>query len=167
MTPFAHEGGVAVASFEPAEVEILARLASEVQDLLTNTTDAAGDAIRSPAIDRLLPAGYGDDGENDAEFRRFTSEGLIERKVRNAQVIIETLSSVEGFPRLVELDAAASQAWLRGLTDIRLSIAADLGIEHDDDELHIADGDLYLLEVYRWLAFVQESLIDTLEIHSS
>jgi len=40
-------------------------------------------------------------------------------------------------------------------------------IEHDDDELHIADGDLYLLEVYRWLAFVQESLIDTLEIHSS
>ena len=167
MTPFAHEGGVAVASFEPAEVEILARLASEVQDLLTNTTDAEGDAIRSSAIDRLLPAGYGDDGENDAEFRRFTSEGLIERKVRNAQVIIETLSSVDGFPGLVELDAAASQAWLRGLTDIRLSIAAGLGIEHDDDELHLTGGDLYLLEVYRWLAFVQESLIDTLEIRSS
>jgi hypothetical protein len=63
----------------------------------------------------------------------------------------------------VTLDAAAVQAWLRCLTDIRLSIAAGLGIDGDDDESSLAGSDRYLFDVYRWLAFVQESLLDALE----
>jgi Domain of unknown function (DUF2017). len=60
----------------------------------------------------------------------------------------------------VRLDGEQAQAWLRALTDIRLALAAELGIEHDGDE-----GDIHDLEsatrraVYDWLAAVQEFLI--------
>ncbi|KJC65904.1 hypothetical protein TZ00_02070 [Agreia bicolorata] len=163
MIPFTRLGDVAVASFEPAEADVLIRLATEVQELLAQADDVVPHSPGSRAIDRLLPAGYGDEGELDAEFRRFTSKDLIDRKVRNAQSVIDALSPADGSAGPVSLDAAAVQAWLRCLTDVRLAIAAGLGIEHDDDEPQLAGPDRYLLEVYRWVAFVQESLISTLE----
>ncbi|SMQ68211.1 DUF2017 family protein [Agreia sp. VKM Ac-1783] len=163
MTPFAREGDVIVATFEPAETEILVQLADDVQQLLADAAEAEPDSTRSRAIDRLLPAAYGDGGDDDAEFRRFTSEGLVERKIGNAQSVIDTLQGAKVAATPVRLNAAAVQAWLRCLTDIRLSIAAGLGIDGDDDESSLAGSDRYLFDVYRWLAFVQESLLDALE----
>jgi hypothetical protein len=163
VTPFAREGDVIVATFEPAETEILVQLADDVQQLLADAAETEPDSTRSRAIDRLLPAAYGDGGDDDAEFRRFTSEGLVERKIGNAQSVIDTLQGAKVAATPVRLDAAAVQAWLRCLTDIRLSIAAGLGIDGDDDESSLAGSDRYLFDVYRWLAFVQESLLDALE----
>lgn len=167
MTPFTREGDVITASFEHVETDILVKLATDVQELLTDTAGVEPHSPGSRAIDRLLPAAYGDGGEDDAEFRSFTSDGLIEGKVSNAQSVIDALLSARVSGNPVRLDAAASQAWLRCLTDIRLTIAADLGIEHDDDELQPADRDRYLLDVYRWVGFVQETLINTLEVELS
>jgi hypothetical protein len=44
------------------------------------------------------------------------------------------------------------QQAVRSLTDIRLSIAARLGIETDDD---VESGDAVLRDLYDWLGFVR------------
>jgi hypothetical protein len=61
---------------------------------------------------------------------------------------------------VVKVDAQAAQAWVRSLTDIRLTIAARLGIETDDD---VESGDAVVRDLYNWLGFVQGSLVDCLD----
>lgn len=165
MTPFSRRGDLIGASFERAEADILVTLATDVQSLLADSDQLDPDSPSSRALDRLLPAAYGDGAENDAEFRRFTSEGLVERKVRNAELLVEAFGSRDDWADTVRvnLDAAAAGAWLRSLTDIRLTIAAGLGIENDGDELLIETDDRFVLEVYGWVGFVQESLLRALD----
>lgn len=167
MIPFRRTGDELAATFEQAEVEILMQLATDVQALLAGSESGSVDADSpsSRAIDRLLPAAYRDGAENDAEFRRFTSEGILDRKVRNAQNVVDLLTAgdVSAGAVLVNLRPTDAQAWLRALTDIRLTIAAGLGIEHDGDELLLEGRDRFVLEVYGWVGFVQESLVGALE----
>ena len=95
----------------------------------------------------------------DTLAARHTLE-IAERKAGNARVVLDSLGPAQGRPVEVRLDDAQAQAWLRTLTDIRLVLAAGLGIEHDGDE-----GDVHDLEsatsraVYDWLAAVQEFLV--------
>lgn len=165
MTPFVRQEEAIVASFERAEVEILVTLATDVHSLLADADRLDPDSPSSRALDRLLPAAYGDGAENDAEFRRFTAEGLVEHKVRNAELLVSAFGERDEWAGTVRvnLDAAAASAWLRSLTDIRLTIAAGLGIEHDGDELLIDADDRFVLEVYGWVGFVQESLLRALD----
>jgi hypothetical protein len=163
VIPFTRVGDVLSATFEPAEAEMLIQLATDVQALLSDIHDVEPSSPSARAIDRLLPAAYRDDAENDAEFRRFTSEGLVDRKTRNARLVVESLEG-DGLPGpvRVRLDAEGAQSWLRCLTDIRLTIAAGLGIENDGDELQIEGPDRYALQVYGWVGAVQESLLSDL-----
>ena len=118
-------------------------------------------APTDPAIARLLPDAYGDDAVASREFRQFTERSLATRKVHNASVVIESLAADGG---TVSLDDAGAQSWLKALSDIRLAIASRLGIEADDDEGNL-DGDeaLMLRDVYDWLAYVVESLLEAIE----
>jgi erythromycin esterase-like protein len=154
MRPFERRGETVTASFTALEVELLSDLAAQVVDLLA---DVSPD---DPAVARLLPDAYRDDEEASAEFRRFTEHGLADRKIANAQVLIQSLEAGGE----VELDIAGQQAWLRALTDIRLIIASRLGIETDDDHgRDESDEDLMMRDIYDWLAGVQGSLIESLE----
>jgi hypothetical protein len=159
-------GGVR-ARFEAAEAAVLRRFAAEAAERAERAGAAAPDrSVADPALARLLPDAYSDDPEASAEFRRFTAERLAEQKADNARVVIASLSGPAGDvpddARAVDvrLDAEQAQAWLRTLTDIRLALAAGLGIEQDGDE-----GDVHDLEsatrraVYDWLAVVQEFLV--------
>lgn len=165
MIPFAAQGAFVVAEFDRTEVEVLLQLASEVRGLLqrAETLDSASPSSRT--VGRLLPAAYGDDGENDAEFRRFTAAGLIDRKTRNATALMASLTEGEGEDGAtrVSLDEDGTQSWLRSLTDLRLTLASALGIEQDGDEGGLEPDSRYAFEVYNWLGFVQESLVDALE----
>ena len=110
-------------------------------------------------------------GEDAAEFRRFTESFLTSTKVENAEAIIASLAA-GGFDGLsddlveVELDPAAVQAWLRSLTDIRLSLAVRLGIETEEDAMLLEKSSdpatVAMGELYDWLGFVQESLVQSL-----
>ena len=168
MRPFRADrhGGVR-ARFEAAEAAVLRRFAAEAAERAERAGAAAPDpSVADPALARLLPDAYSDDPEASAEFRRFTAERLAEQKADNARVVIASLSGPAGEvpddARAVDvrLDAEQAQAWLRTLTDIRLALAAGLGIEQDGDE-----GDVHDLEsatrraVYDWLAVVQEFLV--------
>ena len=59
------------------------------------------------------------------------------------------------------------QAWLRSLTDIRLSLAVRLGIETDEDAMLISRSDdeatAAMSEIFDWLGYVQESLVAALD----
>ena len=146
-----------VAVFEPVEAGTLSLLASQLSELVEDRNSHDAD----PALRRLLPDAYPDDAEASAEFRRFTADELAGRKAANARRIVADLATAAAATSAttVKVDAQAAQAWVRSLTDIRLTIAARLGIESDDD----GSGDPELLNLYDWLGFVQGSLVDCLD----
>ena len=152
-----------VAVFTPDEAGTLSILASQVIALLEDRGSREAD----PAMLRLLPDAYSDDAAASAEFRRFTADDLASRKASNARRIVADLASATGATSAtaVKVDAQAAEAWVRSLTDIRLTIAARLGIETDGDggsrdpELQ----DPAMLDLYDWLGFVQGSLVDCMD----
>ncbi len=191
MRPFKRRrrGGV-VAVFEPDEAHVLANLAGQVVELLRDRNGASesdpdplavqlgmgGPSLppEDPVLRRLLPDAYGDDAEESAEFRRFTERSLTSAKVENAERLIASLEAGglddEGEMDAVvevELDPADVQAWLRSLTDIRLSIAVRLGIDSEDDQLALSESDdpavSTMVDVYDWLGYVQETLVGALD----
>ena len=189
VTPFRRrrKGGI-VATFDAAEASVLANLAGQVIELLrdrngervSETDPLLGDlGMMGPSqppedavLKRLLPDGYRDDPEDAAEFRRFTETALTSTKVGNAEALMATLAAagLDEFaddPIEVELDPAAVQAWLRTLTDIRLSLAVRLGIETEEDAMLLAKSSdrakVAMGELYDWLGYVQESLIASLD----
>ena len=66
----------------------------------------------------------------------------------------------------VELDPDEVQAWLRALTDVRLSLAVRLGIETDEDTMLVAQSDdeavAAMSDIFEWLGYVQETLVAAL-----
>ena len=137
---------------------MLASLAGQLAELVASRTGNEND----PAVLRLLPNAYTDDAEASDEFRRFTADGLAERKIANAGVLAASVAEAAAATSATEvtLDARAAQAWLRALTDIRLTIAARLGIERDEDA---GADDPALRDLYDWLGFVQGSLVEVMD----
>jgi hypothetical protein len=188
-------GGL-LATFEPGEAQVIASLASQVVELLrdrngesaSDPDPLAGELGLSggpslppddPVLQRLLPDAYRDDSDESAEFRRFTERSLTSAKVANAETLLATLRDAgldetkvddedaeDQEPLEVELDAEAVQAWLRTLTDVRLSLAVRLGIESDEDMmlLHQSEDEaiIAMTELYDWLGYVQETLVTAL-----
>ena len=176
MTPFSKTAdGILVVAFSAVESDIIADLAAQIAGMLaplasSDDADPLYDLVGiggntsidpDPAIARLLPDAYGDDAAASSDFRTLTERSLATRKVANARVVIASLERDGG---RLELNAAEAQSWLRTLSDIRLTIAARLGIETDGDEgATDSDAAVALHDLYDWLAFVTESLLDALE----
>ncbi len=77
--------------------------------------------------------------------------------------MLATLPPGGGRVRLSEPEA---QAWLRALNDVRLALGVRLDVTDDFDErveeIEPEDPRLPYVEVYQWLAFLQESLVRAL-----
>jgi hypothetical protein len=125
--------------------------------------DPLAETPDDPALRRLLPDAFIDDPEAAGEFRRFTERDLREAKVRNAQSV---LAELEGGRREVEVRGEAVSAWLGFLNDTRLTLGArlDLTEENHDELADLPDSDprAGLFQVYDWLTFLQESLVQSL-----
>ena len=129
--------------------------------------DAPREEPADPALLRLLPTAHPGDDEVALEFRRFTERGLREGKVADATVVLTTVGDLgdeETADIEIELDAQQARAWMRCLTDLRLTLAARLGVEADDEErwrgLAADDPQLPVYEIYGWLGYLLESLLD-------
>ncbi|NLC98088.1 MAG: DUF2017 domain-containing protein [Actinomycetales bacterium] len=188
MKPFKRrrKGGIA-AEFEPNEALLLSNLAAQMIELLRDrngSQESSADPLaqmvgmsgpimppEDPVLNRLLPDAYRDDPDNAAEFRRYTEQMLTSQKVTNAQALIDAL--IEGGlseaehsrARIeVELNDGAAIAWMKTLTDIRLALGIRLGIETEADmELLEQEAEEYerqTLDIYEWLGFVQETLVE-------
>lgn len=179
MTPFTRTNKGVIATFTAGEAELLRDLAGQLIELLADRSaensraepSHPGDVLLAqlgigggstapldPAVARLLPDAYrGDDGAA-SEHRHLTERGLIDRKVGNAQAVIDSLDTSNA-----ALSDAQVQSWLRTLTDLRLTIAARLEIEQDGDEGRIeTDSDFALQAAYDWLGYLQGTLVDAL-----
>jgi len=134
-------------------------------------SSAPRDSPQDPALLRLLPDARPDDEDASAEFRRFTERGLRESKVTDAFVVLAALGVPEeevGTADLeFELDGGQARAWMRCLTDLRLTLAERLGITADDaqlwDNLPADDERTPIYEIYGWLSYLLESLIDAVQ----
>ncbi len=175
-------GGVG-ASFEAAEMDLLARLFADVEELLRpDEPDAAHPwaaelglddvalqgvgaedepaEFDDPALARLLPSGRRDDERAAAEFRRFTERGLRGRKRAALRSALSVLESWREEPEAEQvMSDQQARDWTTSLTDVRLVLAERLGIEHDADAeaLHELDpDDLDPDEPTDWLAMVYD-----------
>ena len=168
------QDGRLLGHFEPIEVDLLRLATTQLLEMLdSGATDpqlAASDGV----FGRLLPDAYRDDDEAAAEFRRFTATGLLERKAQNAQIVLDSLGASEPDtatpdsedrqPVMVSIDPDAVQAWLRSLTDLRLTLADRLQIS-PDGVVHLATEDTpFLRELYEWLGMLQEELVYAIDV---
>jgi hypothetical protein len=151
------EPGAVTAHFAPQEVSILSDLVGQLVGLMEDRGAPGSD----PALDRLLPAGYRDSVDDAAEFRRFTEEDLAAAKVRNARSVLDTLGAFTHGTEAAPLGTAEVHAWLRTLTDLRLTLAARLDVKRDGSLPK--DADEMTVAVYEWLGYLQESLIDAFD----
>lgn len=169
MIPFSRDGDGVSARLTPTEAAILANLAEQLIGLLEDRAAESpadllfaqigiggpADAPLDPALARLLPDAYRGDQEAASEHRQLTELSLVERKLANARAVRESLDSA-----VVRLDPSGVQSWLRTLTDLRLTIAARLQIETDDD---VGTGDPTMLSVYDWLGYLQGTLVEVID----
>jgi hypothetical protein len=169
------EGGVRLV-LEEVEVALLLSLAGQLADLVAPEPSLDEDPLarlvgidpeartpEDPALHRLLPDAYADDPEAAAEFRRFTERSLREAKAEHARVVGRALQA-GGTEFDVTGDAVA--AWLGFLNDTRLTLGTRLEITEDNhDELEMLpdeDPRAGLFQVYDWLTFLQESIVQRL-----
>jgi len=147
------EGGVRLGLAEH-ERTLLVDLAGQLAALLE------GGDRRDGAVARLLPSAYPDDAEADAEFRRWTSDDVTARKLEGARTVAELLTGDDGGGVL--LDDERQQVLLRTLTDLRLVLGERLGVTADGTDDTDDEQGLVLRDVFDWLGWVQESLLQAL-----
>jgi len=170
--------GGAACYFEPAQAGVIRSLVGQVAELV-RTEDASAqnpDELEmllglsgndelpdDPVLARLLPDAYSEDPEASAEFRRYTEETLRSGKINSAQAVLASLPAEGGDVVLTEPEC---QQWLRALNDVRLALGVRLGITDEDEDLTegLADDEprAAYVWVYQWLAYLQDSLIESL-----
>jgi hypothetical protein len=192
MSGFAwhRRSGRVIATFAGFEADLLRSLTSQLVELLRNerAMPSAGDPLEAmfdfsgpttepedPVLRRLFPTAYLDDEEAAAEFRRYTEGSLRDGKAAAAGAIIDVLEEAGLPPQLeedglvidVELDEAEATSWLRSFTDLRLALATRLGVEEGDEafwySLDDDDPRSQAHDIYEWVGFLQETLVDALE----
>jgi len=149
---FEARNGAAVAELDAEERAVVARVIADVGLLLAGEAfgtqreqvetpeeelfrhlrgfEAALSDPEDPAVLRILPNAAPDDREVADEFRRLTEPDLRATKVERLRVIWEALNE-DGPEWEVPADEAMSTA--AALTDVRLVLAARLGLDTDED----------------------------------
>ncbi|KQB84847.1 DUF2017 domain-containing protein [Corynebacterium lowii] len=156
---------------DPMEREVMGNLASAVSEALiarvrsapkdelaelTGLSTGHKEAPTDPSLARLLPDF---EREGDEEFegdnallRSFHENDIVRAKLENLQVIVEALGP-DGSVN-VTLDESQVHAWLAGVNDLRLYVAAgaqgNTGTAPESERL------------VEWLAYHQDSLLEAM-----
>jgi hypothetical protein len=153
-----------LATAEPVTGEP-ASLDSAAPDELEKMLGLSGNAELpdDPVLARLLPDAYADDPDASAEFRRYTEETLRAGKISSAKAVLASLPAGGGD---VVLSEPECQHWLKALNDVRLALGVRLGITDEEqdltEDLAASDPRSAYIWVYQWLAYLQDSLIESL-----
>lgn len=146
--------GAVVRTFSADESSALTSLASGLDETLAHAAGTRDDAV----LTRLIPPAYDEsEGEASDEFAGHTAVRIAEGKQSRLRVLVDDLTDERGEPAraTVTLDAERGQQWMLAVNDVRLALAARLGVERLDDPALGPVGDVYL-----WLGWLQSGLID-------
>jgi hypothetical protein len=188
---FVRRRGVLTTALSAYEVELLGSLVRQVVELVSDgepegfaTPDPAADPFEAltaglqsdpdepevpddPVLRRLFPNAYPHDADAASDFRRFTERGLRTTKVTDATAVLEDLAATESGSVDLRVRPEHVEAWLRTLTSVRLAVATRLGVtdaESADRLLQLDESDprSYMVSVYDWLGFAQETMVGAL-----
>jgi Domain of unknown function (DUF2017) len=135
---------------------------------LTGIRTGPSTAPDDPILSRLLPdfhrldddAPSQEDQNSAAALRSLHEPELLELKTGAAGVLLDTCPQNGGEIRLTFEQA---DAWLASLNDVRLALGTALDVTEDmPDQLPDEDPREPHLEVYHWLTWVQESLVQAM-----
>jgi hypothetical protein len=158
--PFSRKrgGGVDVTLTEP-EVALLRSVVEQMSGVLE-----APDQI--PHARRLFPPAYTDDDDAQAEFARLMTDELTEGKRKAVASVAGTLDrgALKRGGWRVTLTAEEAEDWLAVLNDARLTLGTRLDVTEQtyDRDIDPSDSDAAALEVFRYLGYVEEYLVETL-----
>jgi hypothetical protein len=184
---FRRKSGAAVTHLSSYEVELLSSLVTQLVEMISDgepesyapptsddpfelwAQDLASDpdqpeAHEDPVLQRLFPNAYPHDAAASSDFRRFTERELKTKKVADAQVVLDRLAGTDLGAGDLRIPPSEVQAWLRTLTSVRIAVATRLGItdaESAEELSDLPDDDprVFMVSVYDWLGFAQETLI--------
>jgi hypothetical protein len=191
MKKFVRRRGVLTTGLSAYEVELLGSLVRQVVELVSDgepegfaTPDPTADPFEAltaglqsdpdepevpedPVLRRLFPNAYPHDADASSDFRRFTERGLRTTKVTDATVVLEDLAATEDGAVDLRVRPEHVEAWLRTLTSVRLAVATRLGVTDAESadqlaSLHESDPRSYMVSVYDWLGFAQETMVGAL-----
>ncbi len=144
---FRPAGAGVTGRLDPYEVVLLRQLVGDVVTLV-----GADDLPRNPVTERLFPD-PSPDPETAAAVRELIHDDLREAKVAAARALLESLPD-DG---KVALGTDTAEQWLTALNDVRLALGTALGVTED---VYDRDADDAEMQVYQWLSFLQESLVE-------
>jgi hypothetical protein len=134
-------------SLDEAEREILAALPMQLCEAL----DAD-----EPSLYRLFPPAFADDVAANVEYHSLVGKGLEDGK-RAALGELERTAHAE---RLTEEEL---ESWLGAIESLRLTLGTQLDItEASYAELDSADPEFPRLQLYHWLSWLQEQVVEAL-----
>jgi hypothetical protein len=183
--------GLLVATFSAFEADLVRSLSRQIIELLHNEQAVASTDVdplealldfsgpttapEDPVLARFFPTAYPDDDEAAGDFRRFTEGSLRDGKNQAASCVIDTLEDAglgetptAGVFIDVELDDQTAMLWMKAFNDIRLAIGTRLEVTDGDGDFWAAlpddDPRVHVHDIYDYLAFLQESLVNALAV---
>ncbi|MCL2783382.1 MAG: DUF2017 domain-containing protein [Propionibacteriaceae bacterium] len=126
------------------------------------TSDNSNLPLDDPALRRLFPDAYPNDQAASGEFRRYTQADQATAKVDAARTMAADVAAADDGWVTVPPDHV--EAWMITLTNLRLILAARLGINDEDgwdgnSPLAFNDPRTPTAAVYDWCGWILESLI--------
>ena len=146
------DGALDVTLSEP-EVELVGSVAQQMEQVL----EAPEQTLHT---ERLFPPAYKDDPDAQAEFARLMTGDLLDGKRRAVASVVATLArgAVKRGGWRVRLSADEAQDWLAVLNDARLTLGSRL----DDRDVDPDAPDAIAHEIFRYLGYLEEYLVETL-----
>jgi hypothetical protein len=158
--PFARrrDGGIDVTLGEP-EAELVRTVVAQMDQVLEAPEG-------NPHTIRLFPPAYRDDPDAQADYARLMTGDLLDGKrsaVRSVTAAIERGTVKRGGWR-VRLSADEAQDWLAVLNDARLTLGTRLDVTQEtyDREIDADEPDAIAHEIFRYLGYLEEWLVDAL-----
>jgi hypothetical protein len=133
---------------EPEERELLRSLAAELEQLVTS---------QDAAVSRLFPPAYEDDLQAEEDYRYLVGGSLVAGR-------LEALRLLQGTAAADRISQSEADTWCSALNDLRLVLGERLGVTEELAErpIDLGDPNAVQLSIYRWLTWLQASVVDAL-----